>query len=149
APPAAFHAADPRTNLHIGGDPFGQPDTQLLQLIAPPPGGLTATRSSDSGRLVSFFLDDKFSVAPWLTLSAGIRPTHFSGGVSESAINPRFGVSLVVPRLKWIFRGFYGHYYQAPPLLTASGPLLPFLNQNNLNFIPLFGERDEEHQFGV
>ena len=34
-------------------------------------------------------------------------------------------------------------------MLTASGPLLPFLNQNNLNFIPLFGERDEEHQFGV
>ncbi len=118
-------------------------------MIAPPPGGLPATRSSGSGSLASFFLDDKFSVAPWLTLSAGIRPTHFSGGVTESSISPRFGASLVVPRLKWIFRGFYGHYYQAPPLLTASGPLLPFLNQNNLDFIPLFGERDEEHQFGL
>ena len=147
---AAFNATFARNNLHIGGYGFGQHDNQLLQVIAPPPpGGLPATRSSDSGSLVSFFLDDKFSVAPWLTLSAGIRPTHFSGGVSESAISPRFGVSLVVPWLKWIVRGFYGHYYQAPPLLTASGPLLPFLNQNNLNFIPLFGERDEEHQFGV
>jgi hypothetical protein len=145
----AFSANFARNNLHVGGYGFGQHDNQLLQVIADSPGGLPLTRSSGSGSLASFFLDDKFSVAPWLTLTAGIRPTHFSGGVSESAISPRFGASLVVPRLKWVFRAFYGHYYQAPPLLTASGPLLPFLNQNNLAFIPLFGERDEEHQFGV
>ncbi len=48
-----------------------------------------------------------------------------------------------------MFRAFYGHYYQAPPLLTASGPLLQFVNNNSLGFLPLRGERDEEHQFGV
>jgi hypothetical protein len=48
-----------------------------------------------------------------------------------------------------VLRAFYGHYYQAPPLLTASGPLLQFVNDNNLGFLPLHGERDEEHQFGV
>jgi outer membrane receptor protein involved in Fe transport len=54
-----------------------------------------------------------------------------------------------VPRLDWVFRAFYGHYYQAPPLLTATGPLLTLANSQDLTFAPLHGERDEEHQFGV
>ena len=110
-------------------------------------------RESPSGSLASFFLDDKFKPFSWLTLSAGLRPTHFSGGssVSENAISPRFGATVTVPRLHWTFRAFYGHYYQAPPLITASGPLLNLCNQpdNSCGFIPLHGERDEEHQFGV
>jgi len=36
-----------------------------------------------------------------------------------------------------------------PPLLTASGPLLQFVTNQDLGFVPLHGERDEEHQFGV
>jgi outer membrane receptor protein involved in Fe transport len=102
-----------------------------------------------AGNLEAFFVDDKFKPFSWLTLSAGMRPTRFSGGVSETAISPRFGVSVVAPRLHWVFRAFYGHYYQAPPLITASGPLLDFAQASNLGFIPLHGERDEEHQFGV
>ena len=83
---------------------------------------------------------------------AGMRPTHFSGGITESAISPRFGASLVVPRIHWVFRAFYGHYYQAPPLLTAcaaTSPLCQFAANQGLGFLPLHGERDEEHQFGV
>jgi hypothetical protein len=48
-----------------------------------------------------------------------------------------------------MFRAFYGHYYQAPPLLTASGTLEQLCQSNNCKFIPLHGERDEEFQFGV
>jgi hypothetical protein len=106
---------------------------------------------SPNGSLAAFFIDDKFKPVSWLTLSAGIRPTHFSGvhGFSESAISPRFGAALTVPRLNWTFRAFYGHYYQAPPLITATGPLLNLCTQSDCGFIPLHGERDEEHQFGV
>ena len=103
-----------------------------------------------SGGLAAFFLDEKFKPFSWLTLSAGIRPTHFSGsGISENAISPRFGATLTVPKLRWTFRAFYGHYYQAPPLLTISGSLLQLCTENGCTFIPLHGERDEEHQFGV
>jgi len=105
-----------------------------------------------SGGLAAFFLDDKFKPFSWLTLSAGLRPTYFAGsGVSENAISPRFGATVTVPHLRWTFRAFYGHYYQAPPLLTASGPLVQLCDQpeNNCGFIPLSGERDEEHQFGA
>ena len=69
--------------------------------------------------------------------------------LSENAISPRFGVTVTVPRLRWTFRGFYGHFYQAPPLLTASGPLEQFCTENGCSFLPLHGERDEEFQFGV
>jgi len=70
-------------------------------------------------------------------------------GVVENASSPRVGASLRIPKLHWVFRAFYGHFYQAPPLLTVSGPLLQAANNQNLSFIPLHGERDEEHQFGV
>ena len=48
-----------------------------------------------------------------------------------------------------VFRGFYGRFYQPPPLITAAGPLVQFAQANNTTFQPLHGERDEEHQFGV
>ena len=102
-----------------------------------------------SGGLAAFFLDEKFKPFSWLTLSAGMRPTHFAGVQSENAISPRFGATVTVPRLRWTFRAFYGHYYQSPPLLTASGTLAQLCTTNGCKFIPLLGERDEEHQFGV
>ena len=140
-----------RNNLQVGFYGFGQQDNELFGLTFNDGSGNMNFRQPElaRGSVSAFFVDDKFKVTPWLTLMAGMRPTHFSGGVTENAISPRFGVALAVPKLKWVFRGFYGHYYQAPPLLTASGPLLEFVNTNNLGFIPLRGERDEEHQFGV
>ncbi len=59
------------------------------------------------------------------------------------------GIALRVPRLNWVFHGFYGHFYQAPPLLTATGPLLNLAVSQDATFAPLRGERDEEYQFGV
>jgi hypothetical protein len=106
-------------------------------------------REHPVGSLTAVFLDDKFKPFSWLVLSAGVRPTHFSGGEAENAVSPRFGAVATVPRLRWTFRAFYGHYYQAPPLATVSGPLLNFCQSSNCGFIKLNGERDEEHQFGV
>jgi len=106
-------------------------------------------REHPSGSVTAFFLDDRFKPIPWLTFSAGLRPTHFSGAQTENAISPRFGATLTLPYLHWTFRAFYGHYYQAPPLVTVSGPLETFCQQTNCGFTPLHGERDEEHQFGV
>ena len=133
-------------NCATNGDPqFSPPNCDPSEL--PPP---FADSEPASGGLAAFFLDDRFKPFQWLTLSAGLRPTRFSGaGVSENSISPRFGVTVTVPRLRWTFRGFYGHFYQAPPLLTASGTLEQFCTENGCSFIPLHGERDEEFQFGV
>ena len=67
----------------------------------------------------------------------------------ENATDPRFGVAVKVPHLNWVFRAFYGDYYQAPPLVTATGALAGFADPQGFSFAPLHGERDEEHQFGV
>ena len=146
----SFSANAAKNNLQVGLYSFYQHDNELFGAIFNDGSGNPFTDTEHpSGSLAAFFIDDKFKPVPWLTLSAGMRPTHFSGGVTENAISPRFGAALTVPRLNWTFRAFYGHYYQAPPLITASGPLLQFAQANNLGFIPLHGERDEEHQFGV
>jgi outer membrane cobalamin receptor len=157
----SFGANFVRNDLQVGFFGFHQNDDHRLGVLFICPtngdpnfpdcgGDPFADSEPASGGLAALFIDDKFKPFSWLTLSAGLRPTHFSGsGTSENAISPRFGATLTVPRLRWIFRAFYGHYYQAPPLQTVSGPLLQFVNANDVTFIPLHGERDEEHQFGV
>jgi hypothetical protein len=108
-----------------------------------------------TGNMEAVFVEDKFAVTPWLTLSGGVRQTHFSGpNVTENPTSPRAGVAVRIPRINWVFRGFYGQFYQAPPLVTVGGPLLGLVNTpgdlvNPQQFIPLLGERDTEYQFGV
>ena len=135
----------PKNNLQAGTYSFYQHDDEGLGVSTQ----LPYTMEHSSGGLVSFFVDDKFKPASWLTLSVGARPTYFDGAVTESAISPRFGAAVTMPRLHWTVRGFYGHYYQAPPLVTVSGPVVQFADANNLGFIPLKGERDEEFQVGI
>src|SRR5258708_5443715 len=139
-----------RNNARAGVYSFGQQDDQLFGVIF---NDLSNSdfreRANVDGSLLALFAEEQFRAFSWLTLNAGIRQTHFSGGVVENASSPRFGVAARVPWLNWVFRGFYGHFYQAPPLVTVSGPVLQFVTSQNLGFIPLHGERDEESQFGV
>jgi outer membrane cobalamin receptor len=121
----------------------------------------TATASSTehqpvTGGLGSFFLDEQFKPLDWLTLNGGLRFSHFSGKVNENAADPRIGASIRVPKMRWVLRAFYGRYYQAPPLETISGPVLSFENtlqllngSSTLDFLPVPGERDEQHEFGL
>jgi outer membrane receptor for ferrienterochelin and colicin len=137
-------------NARIGFYGFGQRDNQLLGLIF---NDLSNPNIQDlekiSGSLEALFAEEQYTIAPWLALNGGVRQTHFSGNLVENNTSPRVGAALRIPKLHWTFRGFYGHFYQAPPLVTASGPLLQFVTGQNLGFIPLHGERDEESQFGV
>ena len=147
----SFSANVAKNNLQAGFYGFHQSDGQFFGVIFNDQSGNPTIAESDhgSGGLAAFFIDDKFKLVSWLTLTVGARPTHFSGGLSEDAISPRFGATVTVPRLNWTFRAFYGHYLQAPPLLTVSGPLEQFCSGHACGFLPLHGEHDEEHQFGV
>jgi len=154
-----------KNDLQVGFLSFYQRDDQFFGAVFNPRAyNSVPTPIADSehptANLETFYIDDRFKPFPWLTLSAGMRPTRFSEGnfavtsaappVDESAIQPRFGATVTVPRLRWTFRAFYGHYYQAPPIETVSGPaLLSYTGQQGLGFATLRGERDEEHQFGV
>lgn len=150
---AAISWVKNRNNLRAGLYSFAQQDYQLFGLIYNDNSGIPNLAPPDiekpTGSLVAAYAEDQLKVTSWLTLNGGLRQTHFSGGVVENATSPRVGASIRVPKLNWVFRGFYGHFYQAPPLLTASGPLLQVVTGQNLGFVPLHGERDEERQFGV
>jgi hypothetical protein len=103
-----------------------------------------------TGGLIEEFVSDRFKVTPWLTLIAGLRESHFSGAsLVENATDPRLGAAVRVPYTNWVFRGFWGKYYQAPPLLTATGPVLDLATSQDLAFGPLRGERDKEWQAGI
>ena len=95
------------------------------------------------------FVEDSYKPVTWLTLIGGLRQSHVEAAVVENAIYPRIGASLLIPKLNWVLRGFYGHFYQPPPLTSISGPVLQYANGNNTSFVALRGERDEEHQFGL
>jgi len=142
-----------RSNFRAGLYGFAQQDDQLFGLICHDPAQCENVDPPEShnpdGSLSAVYAEEQFKATSWLSLNAGFRQTHFSSGVVENASSPRVGASLRIPRLNWVFRAFYGHFYQAPPLLTVSGPLLQAANNQNLSFVPLHGERDEEHQFGV
>jgi hypothetical protein len=141
-----------RNNARIGLYSFAQRDDQFFHVVYNDQSNtvITPLAQSPTGSLIAGFFEDQFKVSSWLTLNGGLRQTHFSGSVVENATSPRMGASVRIPKLNWVFRGFYGHFYQAPPLGTLSGPALSDIRtQQGLDFVPLHGERDEEHQFGV
>jgi hypothetical protein len=172
---ASFAANYKKNDLQVGFLSFYQSDSQLFgatfnptqqqQCVTPTnPTGICAPFTDSehpTANLETFYIDDRFNPFSWLTLSAGMRPTRFSEGnfpagspetpVSESAISPRFGATVTIPKIHWTFRAFYGHYYQAPPIETVSGTLEALCSQPEYacQFLTLNGERDEEHQFGV
>jgi len=147
---AALNKVTVRHNASVGIYQFGQWDHESVNLLAndgsSPP--LAAAQRS-RGNLEAAFLEDQFKALSWLTLTAGARLTHFAGAVSENAASPRLGGTVRLPHLHWVLRAFWGEYYQAPPLSTVTGPLLDYAISQGLGFIPLRGERDQEHQFGL
>jgi len=106
-------------------------------------------RENPHGNLAAFFVEDQYKPISWLTLSGGLRFTRFHGSLTENATSPRAGLAIRIPRVNIVLHGFYGRFYQAPPLSTISGPLLQFALAQGVDFIPLRGERDEEYQFGA
>jgi outer membrane cobalamin receptor len=141
-----------RNNSRIGLYSFAQQDDQFFHVVYNDGSGtvIPPLMQSPTGSLIAAFLEDQLKPASWLTLNAGLRQTHFSGALAENATSPRVGASVRIPKLNWVFRSFYGHFYQAPPLGSLSGLALSAIqNQQQLTFVPLAGERDEEHQFGV
>jgi len=136
-------------NARVGLYGFAQHDNSLFRVKASD-SGLTITQmEKPSGNLEAFFLEDQWSLTNWITVSGGIRLTHFSSALRENAASPRAGTAIRIPKLRWILRAYYGRYYQAPPLDTISGRLLRLLVDPQTGILPLRGERDEQREVGL
>jgi hypothetical protein len=152
-------------DIQVGVYGFAQHQSNFFNNVftdcAPSCQNFGGSSAAVTGGMIEEFVSDRFKVTSWLTLIAGLRESHFGvagsnlpgalsePGVVENATDPRFGAAIRIPKINWVFHGFYGKFYQAPPLLTATGPLLDLATSQTLTFAPLKGERDEEYQFGV
>jgi hypothetical protein len=102
--------------------------------------------------LVEFYLSDHLRLGRSITLLGGERFSIYRAWLNESAIYPRIGATVAIPRLRWVLRGFYGHFFQPAPILTVSSSVLNYAGQQLIGentFTPIRSERDEEHQFGI
>jgi hypothetical protein len=139
-----------RNDITAGLYGFAQSDDQYFNILFNDGSNPAVTDAfHPSGNLAAAYVQDSFRVSSWLTLSGGLRQTHFDGLIEENATDPRLGATVKVPGLNWVLRAFWGKYYQAPPLATLSGPLLMYASASALGFLPLRGERDRESQFGI
>jgi outer membrane receptor protein involved in Fe transport len=144
----ALSAVSSTHNARLGFYGFGQRQDEYINLSEFGGSGVQSARQT-TGQLEAAFVEDQWKITHWLALTGGVRLTHFAGDLSENSADPRIGASLRIPRLHWLLRGFYGRYYQPPPLSTISGPVVAFAVSQGLGIIPLKGERDEENQFGL
>ncbi len=109
------------------------------------------TSASANAGLVEFHFSDHLRVNQFITLLGGMRISNYHGGYTENAAYPRIGVTVEIPRLHWVLRGFYGHFFQPAPVETVSSAFLNYvtIQPGQNTFVPLPSERDEEHQFGI
>jgi hypothetical protein len=133
---------------------FAQLEHDLFGVIDNTNNGMSYPNSPGNANagLVEFYLADHLRLGPYITLIGGERFSIYRAGLNENAIYPRIGATVRVPRLNWVFRGFYGHFFQPAPIQTVSASVLNYassLGGGENTFTPLPSERDEEHQFGV
>jgi outer membrane receptor protein involved in Fe transport len=137
-----------RHNFRVGTQIYGERDNQFYEVVDTTPASpdsFAPQRTIPWANIEAFFIEDQFKATSWLTFNGGVRLTHYGGPVNENAADPRIGAALRIPRLNWVLRGFYGRYYQAPPLVTVTEPAL----NDDQTFLPLRGERDEQHEIGL
>ena len=136
-----------RNDIQVGVTGFGQRDNESFDVLFND--GSNRTRqpgpAPDRARWSPRYVEDTFKPTQTGCSSPAVYGRRISPARSPK-MPPVRGWALTVrlPRLDWILRGFWGKYYQAPPLTTLSGPLLQYAQNNNLGFLPLHGERDEE-----
>jgi len=110
------------------------------------------TTANAGAALFEGYISNHLRLGQYFTLLGGMRFSSFHAGLNESATYPRIGATVEIPKLRWVLRGFYGHFFQPAPLETVSSSVLNYassLPSGENTFTPIPSERDEEHQFGI
>jgi hypothetical protein len=130
------------------GDLFGvEANGQCLAQTSP----CNTPGSADAG-LLELYVADHLRLGKYVTLLGGERFSVYRAELNETATYPRIGATVRIPRLNWVLRGFYGHFFEPAPVETVSSSVLNYagsLGGGQNVFTPLPSERDEEHQFGI
>jgi hypothetical protein len=142
-------------NFSAGFYTFHQAENDLFGVVdnTTAPSAIYGPDSSTAGAaLYEFYVSDHLRLGKYVTLLGGERFTIYRSGLDESANYPRVGATVEIPKLHWVLRGFYGHFFQPAPIETVSSAVLEYasnLGGGENTFTPIPSERDEEHQFGI
>jgi hypothetical protein len=142
-------------SFSAGAYTFFQAESDLFGVIdnTTAPSTMYANEPGSAGAaLYEFYLSDHLRLGQYVTLLGGERFSIYRAWLNESATYPRIGATVEIPRLHWVLRGFYGHFFQPAPLETVSSSVLNYassLSSGENAFTPIPSERDEEHQFGI
>ncbi|HJR09607.1 MAG TPA: TonB-dependent receptor [Pyrinomonadaceae bacterium] len=80
-------------------------------------------RGRRTGRMLSAYIQDRFSPFHNFTIDAGVRYDNYKLVIQEDAFSPRIGVAYFIPRTQTTLRASYNRLFQTPPaenLLLAS-----------------------------
>ena len=152
---ADLTAAIGPNNFSAGLYSFFQRENDLVGLLVNDPSATGSsvpnTTATQNAGIIELHFSDQLRVGRYLSLYGGMRISSYRAGLDESAAYPRIGATLEIPHLHWVFRAYYGHYFQPAPVQTVSPDLLNYVtSQSGQNaFVPLPSERDEEHEFGL
>ncbi len=78
---------------------------------------------SKTGRTLSAYIQDRFTVVKNLTLDLGVRYDNYKLLISEQAVSPRVAIAYFIPKTQTTLRASYNRLFQPPPaenLLLAS-----------------------------
>lgn len=78
-----------------------------------------------TGRTLSAFIQDRFTLARNLTLDIGVRYDNYRLLLKAQAVSPRLGFAYYIPRTQTTLRASYNRLFQPPPaenILLASSP---------------------------
>jgi hypothetical protein len=78
---------------------------------------------SKTGRTLSAYVQDRFTVWKNLTLDLGVRYDNYKLLIHEQAVSPRLGVAYYIPKTQTTLHASYNRLFQPPPaenLLLAS-----------------------------
>jgi hypothetical protein len=108
-----------------------------------------------TGRTLSAYVQDRFTVFKNFTLDAGVRYDNYKLLISEQALSPRIGVAYYIPRTQTTLHASYNRLFQPPPaenLLLASSAEAAAISpisvlQGVTTIRPIFP--DKEHAFEI
>lgn len=76
-----------------------------------------------TGRMLSLYVQDRFTVFKNFTLDAGVRYDNYRLVIGEQALSPRIGIAYYIAKTKTTLHASYNRFFQPPPaenLLLAS-----------------------------
>ena len=112
---------------------------------------------SRTGRMLSAYVQDRFSPFRNFTIDAGLRYDNYKLIIQEDAFSPRIGVAYFIPRTQTTLRASYNRIFQTPPvenLLLASSSEAAALSplavlQGQAGTLPILPDKQHVYEVGA